>query len=314
MILLRREFLDGPECPELVLLHYSARAAGSADAGSRATLVMPAAQGDGRREVVLMLPDPPGGEPLRVRYSYSTVAGGVEWNSPPFEIALDPSDLSGGAMRVDETPPGNLRPAAGLGMFRLLLPLRAAAPGQEVRYGFGAMRKKPSAELCRAGLPAGEGGDVLVEAPEALSVLKERPMPYFLYHVDPSDGQLRQDKIAPARITYADEEGQVVAARLLWGDSAWKAPNLTVMELKGFREEQGRVGEQYFAEDPAAFAAVRQAAMAGRPLPRVFEAFLYGPSGSDVEYCFQLLVRRPDGALRAEWRNREGGGNWRITL
>jgi hypothetical protein len=195
------------------------------------------------------------------------------------------------------------------------------------------MRKKPSPSLCRAAIDAGFGPAPVIEAPEALSILKSRPMPYFLYHVS-ADGKLRADKIACARITLADSDGDVVSARMVWGDSAWRATNLSLMEAKGWMPGPGATGDghggpgaaagrdapgvdaaaEFFTDDRAAFLAAREAALSLLPVPRVFEAFVFGPSGTGVEYCFQTVSRRPDGGLEARWRNREGGGNWVVTL
>jgi hypothetical protein len=175
------------------------------------------------------------------------------------------------------------------------------------------MRKKPSPSLCRAAIDAGNGPAPVIEAPEALSVLKNRPMPYFLYHVS-ADGKLRADKIACARITLADPDGKVVSARMVWGDSAWRATNLSLMEAKGWAVGPGAAVGEFFAEDRAAFLAAREAALSLLPVPRVFEAFVFGPSGSGVEYCFQTVSRRPDGGFEVRWRNRESGGNWVVTL
>jgi hypothetical protein len=199
-------------------------------------------------------------------------------------------------------------------MFRMAIPLRNPANGP-VRYGFGAMRKKPSESLCRAEAFAdGSERAPVVEAPEALSVLKSRPMPYFFYHVDPVDGTLRQDKIASARVTFRDDAGDVAGVRLLWGDPGWSAQNLTPMELKGYGDAPYGAAEREFAEDPGAFAAGRQAELSRHPLPRTFEAYVAGPSGTGVEYCFVVETRGADGTLRSSWRNPEDGGNWRITL
>jgi hypothetical protein len=198
-------------------------------------------------------------------------------------------------------------------MFRLRLPLRngekATGP---VLFGFGAMRKKPSRELCRAGFSM--GGEVpVVEAPEALSVLKNRPMPYFLYHIAGDKGELCADKINCARITLRDDGGEVVCARLLWGDPSWDAQNLSVMEVKNFASGEGKASDYFFAGDREAFLRARAQAIGRHPLPRTFEAYVYGPAGSVVEYCFQLLLRREEGRADAGWRNRESG-NWRVTL
>ena len=76
----------------------------------------------------------------------------------------------------------------------------------------------------------------------------------------------------------------------------------------------GAAAAEFFAEDRAAFLAAREAALSLLPVPRVFEAFVFGPSGSGVEFCFQTVSRRPDGGFEVRWRNREGGGNWVVTL
>ncbi|MGB7630281.1 MAG: hypothetical protein WBM29_04270, partial [Candidatus Deferrimicrobium sp.] len=179
----------------------------------------------------------------------------------------------------------------------------------------------------------GNGPAPVVEAPEALSVLKNRPMPYFLYHVS-ADGKLRADKIACARITLVDPDGNVVSARMIWGDPAWRATNISLMEAKGRAPGRGAAADghggpgvaagrgapgfvaagEFFAEDRAAFLAAREAALSLLPVPRIFEAFVFGPSGSGVEYCFQTVSRRPAGGFEVRWRNREGGGNWVVTL
>jgi hypothetical protein len=312
MLLLRREFFDGPACPELVLLHYSVNEARSGRTLARATRVVPAGV-DGRREVTLFLPDPPPDAPSVLRYAFSTVSGGREWFSPAFDLDLASLGESDGLCRADEIPPGNLAPCAGLDRFRLAVPLEASRDGAAVRYGFGAMRKKPSEALCRATLPPGPAVPV-VEAPEALSVLKARPMPYFFYYVDPVDGGLRQRKVAPVRIAFTDETGDVVSARILWGDAAWLAPNLTVMEAKRYGDAPWGAAGHFFAEDRDDYLARRAVALSERPLPRTFEGFITGLAGSEAEYCFQLLIRRPDGSIGAEWRNREGGGNWRVIF
>ena len=138
-------------------------------------------------------------------------------------------------------------------------------------------------------------------------------MPYFLYHVS-ADGKLRADKIACARIPFADPEGIIVSARMIWGDSAWRATNLSLMDAKGVAPGPGAAADEFFAEDRAAFLAAREAVFSLLPVPRVFEAFVFGPSGSMVEYCFQTVVRRPDNGFEVRWRNRDGGGNWVVTL
>ena len=336
MLLLRREYRDGAESPEIVLLHAEVtRRGGPAVPMSRFTRAVVPSETPGRRVAHLPLPEPGEGERIHVRYRFSTVRGGEERFSPWYEVVVPSDDAIADLYRVPEEGTPNLPPAPGRGHFRLVLPLGEGerASGQ-FRFGFGAMRKKPSPSLCRAAVDAGYGPAPVIEAPEALSVLKSRPMPYFLYHLS-ADGKLRADKIACARIPFSDPEGIVVSARLIWGDSAWRATNVSLMEAKGYGTgpfveagaEATKPGaslpasapghpwpSEFFAEDPAAFLTARGIALSPLPLPRVFEAFVFGPSGSGVEYCFQTVSRRTDGGFEVRWRNREGGGNWVVTL
>ncbi|MBI5576215.1 MAG: hypothetical protein HY896_07600 [Deltaproteobacteria bacterium] len=316
MIALRRVFIDGAECPELVLLHYAAVAEEFPDRVlARSTLVLPPSAEPGKRESWIFLPSPAPGGRILVRYFFSTVSKGAEWFSQVYETAVPGDDILPDMIALEEKSPGNLLPAAGTGMFRLRLPLREESPRTGlVRFGFGAMRKKPAPDLCRAGYLM-SGSVPVVEVPSALSVLKNRPMPYFLYHYHTTGdgGSLAADKINCARITLRDETGEVLCSRLLWGDAAWTAHNLTVMELKNFASAGGKASDNYFAADREEFLRLRSYTIAGFPLPRTFEGYVYGPEGSVVEYCFQVLVRKADGSVAAVWRNRDGG-NWTVTL
>jgi hypothetical protein len=315
MLLLRREYRDGAEPPEIVLLHAEVtRDGGPAVPLLRFTRVVVPADPPGRRVAHLPLPEPGEGERIRVRYRFSTVRGGEERFSPSYEVGIPSDDAITDLFRIPEEGAGNLPPAPGRGTFRLVLPLgEGERASGSFRFGFGAMRKKPSPSLCRAVVDAGYGPAPVIEVPEALSVLKNRPMPYFLYHVS-ADGKLRADKIACARITLADPDGIVLSARMIWGDSAWRATNLSLMSEATKPGASPPAAEEFFSEEREAYLAAREAALSLPPVPRVFEGFVFGPSGSGVEYCFQTVSRRPDGGFEVRWRNRESGGNWRVTL
>lgn len=315
MFLLRREFHDGAERPEIVYLHAEIAPEGrGGEPTERATLVVAPAGGPGRRAAYVRVPEPGDAGRFVVRYRFLAVRGGTEWRSPLYEVAVPSDEAIPDLYRIPEDGEGNLRPAAGRGFFRLVLPLAGGErAGGVFRFGFGAMRKKPSPSLCRASVDAGNGPAPVVGIPESLSVLKGRPMPYFLYHLSEGGG-LRADKIACARVVLQDPGGEVVSARLVWGDPAWRAANVSPLEAKGGAPEPGGAAGEFFAEDRDAFLADRFARLSGLPLPRVFEGYVFGPSGSRVEYCFQLLSRRASGTYEAGWRNREGGGNWEVTL
>ena len=262
MLLLRREYRDGAEPPEIVLLHAEVTRHGrSAGPLLRFTRAVVPSDTPGRRVAHLPLPEPGEGERILVRYRFSAVRGGEERFSPSYEVVVPSDDAIADLYRIPEEGTGNLPPAPGRGHFRLVLPLgegeRASGP---FRFGFGAMRKKPSPSLCRAAIDAGNGPAPVIEAPEALSVLKNRPMPYFLYHVS-ADGKLRADKIACARITLADPDGNVVSARMVWGDPAWRATNLSLMEAKGRAAGPGRRRPRSFSRKTG-----RRFSRRGRPL------------------------------------------------
>jgi hypothetical protein len=315
MFLLRREYRDGAERPEIVFLHAEVSVDGKeATLPCRTTQVVVPTADPGRRLAYVSLPEPPEGGRTLVSYRFSTVSGGRETYSPRYRVAVPSDDLIQDLYRVPEEEGGNLVPAEGRGRFRLVLP---TAEGERaagmIRFGFGAMRKKPSPALCRAAVDAGDGPAPVIEIPEALSVLKNRPMPYFLYHVC-GKGELHGDKIACARITLTDGEGDVVSARLIWGDPEWRAVNASAMEAKGFPPGSLSAAGEFFAEDVERFRAERFSSLAALPKPRVFEAYVYGVSGSRVEYCFLTAVRPPSGGTAIRWRNREEGGNWSVVL
>ncbi len=315
MYVLRRLFHDGPDRPELVLIHCTTTPEDSpGDILARSSAVVPSSEHPGVREVRLFLPRPADGTPIRASYFFTTVGGGREWFSPPYEVVIPGTDAAEDVSVIEEEGEGNTKPAPGRGAFRLALPLRPGEPRTgSVRYGFGAMRKKPSLSLCRARVPIGDGDPPVVEIPEALSVLKERPMPFFLYHAPEGGTEPVADKITCARITVRDGDGDIVCARAVWGDRSWAAHNITVMEVKNFASEEGRASEYYFTDDREALLRERSAVLAGHPLPRTFEGFLFGPSGSRAEYCFQVLRRRGD-RIVAGWINAPDGGNWTVDL
>ncbi|MGE5189524.1 MAG: hypothetical protein ACM3NF_05660, partial [Gemmatimonadota bacterium] len=176
-----------------------------------------------------------------------------------------------------------------------------------------AMRKKPSEALCRAAIRFGAGRPAVVEIPEALSVLKNRPMPYFLYHYTDGGVGLVADKINNARITMKDDAGDVACALLLWSEPSWAAPNVAAMEVKNLSASPGRSADYFFAEDRAGYVSARMETLAGLPVPRTFEAYVFGPAGTAVEYCYLAMRVRPDGSVFTEWRNRDGG-NWTVAL
>src|SRR5512134_604074 len=168
MLLLRREYVDGPERPELVLLHaevYSPDAAGRRI--DRCTRVVAPTGAPGRRAAFVSLPDPREGERFVVRYRFSAVRDGTERISPLYETSVPPDGALGDLHRVPEEGGGNLPPAPGCGHFLVTLPLEEGEDAAGVfRYGFGAMRKKPSPALCRAAVDAGSGPAPVVEGPE----------------------------------------------------------------------------------------------------------------------------------------------------
>ncbi len=315
MYALQRVYDTGPDRPELVLIHYTVRLEGTPGRVlARSSLVVRPEAGAARREAILFLPEPPAGRRVDVTYFFSIVRGGAEWFSPRYTVLVPAAEMDGNLFTVAEDGDGNLRPAPGMGTFRLVLPLRAGEPASgTARFGFGAMRKKPSEALCRAAVPFGDGQPALVEVPEALSVLKNRPMPFFLYHRTGADVGLVADKINNARITMKDDPGDVACALLLWSESSWAAPNVAVMEAKNLPGSAPRAADYFFAEDRAGWLSARMKALAGIPLPRTQEAYVYGPAGSAVEYCYLSMRLRADGSVFTEWRNRDGG-NWRVTL
>ena len=80
------------------------------------------------------------------------------------------------------------------------------------------------------------------------------------------------------------------------------------MEAKGCAAGPFAAAGEFFAEDRAAFLAAREAALSLLPVPRVFEAFVFGPSGSGVEYCFQTVSGGRTAASRCGGGTGKAGG------
>ena len=294
MLLLRREYRDGAEPPEIVLLHAEVTRHG--DPGGpllRFTRAVVPTETPGRRVAHLPLPEPGEGERVLVRYRFSTVLGGEERFSPWYEVVVPSDDAIADLYRIPEEGASNLPPAPGRGHFRLVLPLgegeRASGP---FRFGFGAMRKKPSPSLCRAAIDAGYGPAPVIEAPEALSVLKNRPMPYFLYaRLRGRKTARRQDRVRSHRLRRSRRDRRLRQNDLGRLGLAGHEP-LPHGGKGGCAAGPFAASEEFFAEDRAAFLAARETALSLLSIPRVFEAFVFGPSGSGVEYCFQTVARR----------------------
>ncbi|MCL1926236.1 MAG: hypothetical protein FWF95_03750 [Syntrophorhabdaceae bacterium] len=315
MLLLRREYHDAAEHPEIVFLHAEVATDGENQAFPyKATRVVAPTEDPGLRVAHISIPEPPEGGHVLVRYRFSSVCRGKEWDSPVYEVKVPSDELTRDLCRIPEEEGGNLVPAAGRGYFRFALPVEDGERASgTIRYGFGAMRKKPSPLLCRAAVEVGDGLPPVIEIPETLSVLKNSPMPYFFYHTS-GDEELRRDKIACARITLLDEPGEIISARLIWSDPSWRAVNVSPMEAKGMVEGELSAANEYFAQDLELARVERFAALSRLPVPRTFEARVFGPSGSRVEYCYQVVVRLPSGESETRWRNREEGGNWSVLL
>ncbi|HEY5190564.1 MAG TPA: hypothetical protein VII77_01160, partial [Candidatus Deferrimicrobium sp.] len=160
MLLLRREYRDGAEPPEIVLLHAEMTPHGGPgptamdglvprQAGMppdllprptrRFTRAVVPSDPPGRRVAHLPLPEPEEGERILVRYRFSTVRGGKERFSPWYEVVVPSDEAIADLYHIPEEGASNLPPAPGRGHFRLVLPLgegeRASGP---IRYGFGA--------------------------------------------------------------------------------------------------------------------------------------------------------------------------------
>src|SRR5512139_1944214 len=123
MLLLRREYVDGPEGADIVLLHAEVRLReGAGSPVSRCTRVVVPAATPGRRAAFVRVPEPAEGKRFAVRYRFSAVRGEAERYTPHYEVDVPSDDAIGDLYRVPEEGGGNLPPAPGLGHFLVALP------------------------------------------------------------------------------------------------------------------------------------------------------------------------------------------------
>jgi len=177
------------------------------------------------------------------------------------------------------------------------------------RFGFGAMRKKPSPSLCRASVDAGNGPAPVIELPEALSSSKTARCRTSCTTF--RDGKLRADKIACARITLADPDGDVVSARMVW-ETARAGHEPLPHGAKGYRPVRA-CGRGIFFDRPGGIPRGAGDGTFPPAGPRVFERSCSGPR----ERSGVLLPdrRAPAGRrLRGTVAEPEGGRNWVVTF
>ena len=163
MLLLRREYRDGAEPPEIVLLHAEVtlhegptamdglvpRQAGMprvllprpAGPSRRFTRAVVPSETPGRRVAYLPLPEPGEGERVLVRYRFSTVGGGEERFSPWYETDVPSDDAIADLYRIPEEGTSNLPPAmsddgAGRGNFKSSPSIMSASSSSSVSAGF----------------------------------------------------------------------------------------------------------------------------------------------------------------------------------
>src|SRR5437763_5110363 len=97
------------------------------------------------------------------------------------------------------------------------------------------------------------------------------------------------DEIISREVEFVDSEGLVTEVRVLWSVGGWAAPNWTQARLEGLplhiqKDTPGHDAEGEGLADEAIYELVQTV-----PLPRRFVGRVWGPRGSTVEYCFQLL-------------------------
>ena len=249
-----------------------------------------------------------------MRYRFSTVRGGEERFSPSYEVTVPSDDAIADLYRIPEEGAGNLPTAKGRGYFRLVLPLgegeRASGP---FRFGFGAMRKNPPRRFA-APSSTRDTGRRRSSMPRRPSRSSRTGRCRTSCTTSP-----RTENFAPTRSRAPASPSRIPTG--MSSPSGWSGatPRGGRRTSPSWRPRGGRPARplrpsEFFSEDRAAFFAAREAALSLLPVPRVFEGFVFGPSGSGVEYCFQTVSRRPDGGFEVRWRNRESGGNWVVTL
>jgi len=97
------------------------------------------------------------------------------------------------------------------------------------------------------------------------------------------------EEIVSKEVEYVDHEGLITEVRILWGVGGWAAPNWTQAQLAGLpltipKDAPGHDAEGEGIADEAIYELVQTV-----PLPRRFVGRLWGPRGTAIEYCFQLL-------------------------
>ena len=123
------------------------------------------------------------------------------------------------------------------------------------------------------------------------------------------------EEILSREVEYVDREGRITEVRMLWTPGDWGAPNWTQAQLEGLplridKDTPGHDAEGEGIIEEAIYELVQTV-----PLPRRFVGKVWGPRGSTIEYCFQLLRTNAPmpGDEFERWDNREGK-NYSVIL
>ena len=127
--------------------------------------------------------------------------------------------------------------------------------------------------------------------------------------------QIFSEEIVSKEIPYVDQQGRITEVRLLWGVNGWTAQNWTQAKLAGLNLQTvpTRAGHDREGEgiaDDAIYELIQTV-----PLPRRYNAKVWGPRGATVEYVYQLLRTNsplPDDDFES-WDNNQGQ-NYRAVL
>jgi hypothetical protein len=120
------------------------------------------------------------------------------------------------------------------------------------------------------------------------------------------------EEIVAADVDYVDTEGRLTEVRRLWSVAGSMSPNWSQADLEGLARPVGGMHdpEQEGLADDAFYELIQAV-----PLPRRFVARVWGPTGSTVEYSYQLLrTNTPTGDGEFELWNDNSGRRYEIKL
>lgn len=142
---------------------------------------------------------------------------------------------------------------------------------------------------------------------------------HYFFQIKYTDGSERVSDtftqlMMPKNVEYIDHSGSCTHILLHWSVDDWSYPQNTELEVEGIEwGDDFSVSQVPYRSGDRLYESGRSILIQRIPPPRRFFATIWVPSGTKLNYCFNLISTELDGTLRSLWDNNHGK-NFEMTI